>query len=426
MRGEAAPGGSLGAISGWVDSRFGLLGEVHCSRLGHPEPGWWYCGGSLARYPVGNWFSPDPASSAGTSTDREEALWRAVGEGIERYSALNAPIDGTAMTLQETGLAGRLPVCAPDEPCPPSLRALPLDVPLTQVPVQRLADGQEVHLPAGFVHLNFHPEPPEPLVTLPISTGLAFHTDLPTAIWSGLCEVAERDAVMSMWWRRAGLPEIVCTGPDTPHNVADRLERLTHAGLRARLFDMTTDFRVPSVFGILLGERYPLVVVSAACRSDSIQACTKALDELVAMRLAMRGRRETVPTALHRLEDHALLYAHRGPGRAFDFLLDHGTRGPISFAEFAGQSWWERPRDMTALAARASRLAEQGLTVLWTDVTAEEAAGIGTVVKVIVPEMLPLSPDDAIRWLGTPRLLAQAGMDTARASRFNPLPHPFA
>jgi len=426
VRGDATPDGPLAAVSVWVDSRFGLLGEIHCSRLGYPEPGWWYCGSPLARYPVGNWFNPEPASSAGTSTDREEALWRAVGEGIERYSALNTLIDGTAMTLRQTGLAGCLPVCAPDEPCPPSLRTLPLDVPLTQVPARRLEDGREVSIPAGFVHLNFHPEPPEPLVTLPISTGLAFHTDLASAIWSGLCEVAERDAVMSMWWRRASLAEILCTGPDVPDDVVDRLARLTYAGLQARLFDMTTDFRVPSVFGVLLGKRYPLVVVSAACRSDPARACTKALDELVAMRLAMRGRRETVPVALHRLEDHALLYAHRGPGQAFDFLLDHGTHAPISFAEFAGQSWWKHPRDMAALAACAGRLAEQGLTVLWTDVTAEEAAGIGTVVKVIVPEMLPLSPEDAIRWLGTPRLLAQAGLTTARASRFNPLPHPFA
>lgn len=426
MRGEAAPGGPLAAVSTWVDGRFGLLGEVHCSRLGHPEPGWWYCGGGLARYPVGNWFSPDPASSAGTSTDREEALWRALGEGVERYSALNAPIDGVPLTLRETGLAARLPVCAPDEPCPPSLRALPLDAPLTQVPVRRLADGREEFVPAGFVHLNFHPEPPEPLVTLPISTGLAFHTDPPTAIWSGLCEVAERDAVMSMWWRRAALPEIDCTGPDVPDDVADRVERLTHAGLHARLFDMTTDFRVPSVFGVLSGERYPRVVVSAACRSDPARACTKTLDELVAMRIAMRGRQESVPDIPRRLEDHALRYAHRGPHPAFDFLLDPGTRDAISFAAFAGQPWWEQPGDMAALAARAGDLAEHGLTVLWADVTAAEAAGIGTVVKVIVPEMLPLSPDDAIRWLGTPRLLAQAGVTTARSSHFNPHPHPFA
>jgi ribosomal protein S12 methylthiotransferase accessory factor len=426
MRERAAPDASLAAVAAWVDARFGLLGEVHCSRLGHPEPGWWYCGGSLARYPIGNRFSLDPASSAGTSTDREEALWRAMGEGIERYSALNAPIDSMPVTLRDAGLAQHLPICAPDEPCAPSLRALPLDVPLAQVPVRLLADGREELIPAGFVHLNFRPEPPEPLVTLPISTGLAFHTDLPTAIWSGLCEVAERDAVMAMWWRRTSLPEIICTGPDVPDGVADRLERLAHAGLHARLFDMTTDFRVPSVFGVLMGERYPLVVVSAACRSDPAHACTKTLDELVAMRLAMRGRRETVPAALHRLEDHALLYAHRGLGRAFDFLLDRNARAPISFAEFAEQSWWERPADMAALATRAGHLAERGLTVLWTDVTAEEAAGIGTVVKVIVPEMIPLSPDDAIRWLGTPRLLAHAGVTTARASHFNPFPHPFA
>lgn len=62
--------------------------------------------------------------------------------------------------------------------------------------------------------------------------------------------------------------------------------------------------------------------------------------------------------------------------------------------------------------------------MLWTDVTVPEAAELGRVVKVIVPEMPPLSSDHRARWLGTPRLLRLA--EALGCSELKPLPHPFA
>jgi hypothetical protein len=67
-----------------------------------------------------------------------------------------------------------------------------------------------------------------------------------------------------------------------------------------------------------------------------------------------------------------------------------------------------------------------GLNVLWTDITAPEATGLGHVIKVIVPEMVPLTQDHNVRWLGTPRLLGASGLKQATTAAFNPFPHPFA
>jgi ribosomal protein S12 methylthiotransferase accessory factor len=84
------------------------------------------------------------------------------------------------------------------------------------------------------------------------------------------------------------------------------------------------------------------------------------------------------------------------------------------------------PADLTDLAACARRLEGMGLTALWTEVTAPEAEGLGHVVKVIVPEMVPLSVDHGARWLATPRLRRVGDAGRPGTSAWNPFPHPFA
>ncbi len=412
---------------GVFDARFGPVLDVHRQRLGDREPRWWLCTTSLARYPIGSLFNESPPTSAGTSIDAEQALRRAVGEALERYCALTVKIPLERASLRETGLLGRLPVCAPDEPCGWSFRFLPEDEPVTQTPVRSLATGEEMLVPAALVSLAFAPEPPEPPVALPISTGLAFHPRLHEAIWRGLCEVVERDAVMTMWWLHRPVREIEI-GAGCPDALADRLERLWARGLRARFYDITTEIEIPTVFCVLSGEHFPQLVVSAASRGAPKDACSKALDEVVSMRIALQARvgdrSRVTDGAPAGLVEHAQLYADGAHADAFDFLLceEHPVLPYSAFADRACNV----PQDMNALEEVASSLADDGLSVLWADLTAPDVADLGFVVRVVVPELVPLSPDDRIRWLGTARLLGRAGLADATRAAFTPYPHPFA
>src|SRR5262249_38065218 len=117
------------------------------------------------------------------------------------------------------------------------------------------------------------------------------------------------------------------------------------------------------------------------------------------------------------LEDHVRLYADRRMQARLDFLLAPETRC-ISYAEFIATDRWPAPTDFSTLQTLVGRLTDQGLTVLWADVTAAEVRPFGHVVRAVVPEMVPLSPSHQLRWLGTPRL--------GRTRDFNPYPHPFA
>jgi len=298
--------------------------------------------------------------------------------------------------------------------------------------MQQLSNGLEVYVPAGHVHLGFSPSSPEPMVTLPISTGLAFNSELSRAIWSGLCEVAERDALMLAWWNRRSLPKIELTNTRLPELLAERLARLHCVGLAAHLFDMTTDFRVPSVLCLVTSDSYPFVVAGTACHADPVLACAKAIDEGASARFVTNGTAwsRDIPSFtdfswVSHLEDHIMLYASWEGSPAFDFLLHSGSPA-LSFDKFVRTDWWPTPSSQPTLESLAGKLDELDLTVLWRDVTAPEALGLGHVVKVVVPQMVPLSQSHNARWLATARLLRAARLVDAHASDFNPYPHPFA
>jgi ribosomal protein S12 methylthiotransferase accessory factor len=427
------PLAGLGRVGSLVDSRFGPVLGVHRQRLGGAEPPWWLCTTRLARFPIGSLYNKDVPTSAGTSLDANEAAARAIGEALERYCGLNTEVAVEKASLRDGVLLGRWPVCAPDEPCLASFRSLPSEIPLTQVWARRLSDGTSVLVPAGFVCLGFHPNPPEPPITLPISTGLAFHPELHQAIWRGLCEVVERDAVMSFWWIHRAVPEIDLSA--APHIVRERLDRLMGRGMTARLYDITTELGIPTVFCVLSAARYPHLAVSAATRASPAVACAKALDEVVSLRVALQARAmepgaarsgTSDPTEERpvTLVDHARRYASGDRDAAFDFLLGSGQPA-IAYPLFAERSIAE-PADMDSLTRIAERLEGNDVSVLWVDLTAPEVSEIGAAVRVVIPELVPLSPDDNVRWLGTTRLLRRAGVETAARSAFTSHPHPFA
>jgi len=234
-----------------------------------------------------------------------------------------------------------------------------------------------------------------------------------------------------MWWCRDHVSEIV-VDRKAPEFLKERMDRLRHVDLEGHLFDISTDLRVPTVFAVIRGARVPYFVVGAACHEDPATACAKALDEAVSGRVASRfkGWTGTVSSLtgfdwVQRLEHHMLLYANWRDTPGFEFLLRNANdRHP--FEVFANQDWMSPPTTMTALKKLAVSLKGAGLDVLWADLTSEEAEPFGTVVKVFIPQMVPLSQDHRVRWLASPRLNRRRSNQAATGDGFNPLPHPFA
>jgi ribosomal protein S12 methylthiotransferase accessory factor len=407
-----------------ADARFGPVVSLVETRLRAPLPRWHVVTCTLARTPPGTYFQPQPATAAGVHLDQDVAMRSALGEAIERYSALSAPLDVVTMAAGEGGFYGRTPVCAPDEPCLPSLRGVPAGTPLGHTPVRRLADDRVEYIPAGYIYLNFMVQPPEPLVTLPISTGLAFDPQLWRALWRGLCEVIERDAMMLMWFRKATPPRIVIdrTAPDF---VCLRLEECARAGCETYLFDITSDIAIPAVFCILLERDGIYASVGACCHELPAAACAKAIDEAVSVRSMLKPYPGPVLaqdfTSLHQLEQHAALYASPQAAPMLAFLIDGPPR--ICYDRFNERSV-APPQSIDQVSVWAEELSGCGLDTVWASVTSDDLAHLGHVVKVVVPQMVPLSQSHSIRWLATPRL--GDGTQGLTAATANPDPHPFA
>jgi ribosomal protein S12 methylthiotransferase accessory factor len=426
----------LGEVLDWVGAEFGLIRALWAKRLLPPQPRWWVCGAELARAPIGTLTARYSVTAAGASISSQEALQRVLGEALERYCAFNAVAldELERRPLHDCVLLDHFARCADEEPCADSLKlhGLRAELPVTQSSVLRLSDGRSHFVPATQLHLGFRQPDDEPLLALPTSTGMAFHRTVLEALWRGLCEAAERDALMILWWSRTVPPLILCDGPDTPAELVERLDLLEDVELRARLFDMTTDFRVPTVLALISSEHYPYSTVGAACAADPGIACASALDEAVAVRTGVSWKEEMWdPPSLEtfdwirQLEDHSNLYAAWKDTPAFSFLSKAKS---LPFQEFRQRDWWQQPTDDREFRALARQLEQMDLTVLWKDITLPDVRQLGVAVKVLVPQMVPLSFDHHVRWLATPRLqrIGRLSKRKAGLDGYNRYPHPFA
>jgi thiazole/oxazole-forming peptide maturase SagD family component len=249
--------------------------------------------------------------------------------------------------------------------------------------------------------------------------------------------VAERDALMTLWWIHRPAPRIDLGGPQIPYSVAERVRRLRQAGFEPELYDITTEIDIPTVLCVLKAPRYPHLVISAATHSAAGRACAKALDEVITGRFALQPFRadtevrsdiartnEQTRSHVRGVLQHARLYASDACAPALDFLSQPGA-GATSYASFSARSITP-PTDLNSLSQLAASLERRAaITILWTDVTCPEVAAFGSVVRVIVPELVPLSFDDDVRWLATERLLARSGVKNASKAAFFADPHPF-
>ena len=181
---------------------------------------------------------------------------------------------------------------------------------------------------------------------------------------------------------------------------------VSRTGLETSFFLLPTVAGLYVVLAIIRGRRRPYTTVGCACKADLSAAVAKALDEAVSIRAVCDSfpNRGSEPRRTSRLEDHASLYAD--------------WREPVAL-----DPWWARPTvDASALVrfrriperydelqVFAQELAVDGLTMLYAEVTPPDVSQFGHVVRVILPEAVPLSQSSNVRWLGTPRLRRALG-----------------
>jgi len=255
------------------------------------------------------------------------------------------------------------------------------------------------------------------------TNGCAVYGTLVGALLRGVCELLERDALAMMWAHRLPLREL-------DDSVLDgEARRLIGArareGIATRLFDATSELGIPVVYALQLaeGDSRAAQLGAGACWPQVGRAALASVRETAVVRLGLRHADGEVRPGDFHFGPRAL--SSRDRRGAFAFLLERsgdrrgGTPPPLPGTD---ESSW--------LSEILLRLNGRGMHAVAVDLTTHELEAVGLrAVRVIVPELQPLSWDPAAQFRGQPRLYrapVAMGYSVLAEHEQNRDPHPFA
>ncbi|MGA2761272.1 MAG: YcaO-like family protein, partial [Candidatus Cybelea sp.] len=352
----------------------------------------------------------------GTSSERDRAMGKAIGEAIERYCS--------AFYFKES-----LPfVSAKDASFPcvaPADFALYREdqyaawnggnfVPFTnEVPVRwtRLRDvetSQAVYVPAAMVYMPYtYDLDVEPWIVQPISTGLACNEGPENALVSAACEAIERDAFTIFWQARLGPPRVPRASLDETNR--DLLDRFARARYDVTIFNITTDIGVPSAMAVACHDepREPALCIAAASHPLANVAVRKCLEELEHTRKWCRRLKATTPPIDPQKTDDILQQEHHlrfwceQSNRPFaNWLFNSTLEAELPNMGFANEN---DPAEHLESVRESLKMAR--LQFLYADLTTPEIRELGLrVVKAVIPGLHPLFIGHERRALGGRRL----------------------
>ncbi|MPZ50654.1 MAG: hypothetical protein GEU75_15380 [Dehalococcoidia bacterium] len=364
--------------------------------------------------PFGTDARNEALGGAGADIDAERAWVRAVAEAAERYACtVYAEEDFVVTSARELGNQAldfaRLPRLSEREYADPHC---PFQRPNSAVPIRwtrgySLVDRCERYVPAIMTHLYMSAREGERFWA-PISTGVAAHTDLATALVSAICEVIERDAIALTWLARLQLPRIELDDA-LPEALAANYARLRRSLVHQIFFDATTDLGIPTVYALQLVDGHPRMAQYVNCATDfnPAAACAKTIREAAPARVVLQLDRDLPESVADfaSLHEGAVYHGRSGHSDAFAFLLESDARRSLTAMEI------DAPVDAQGrLRLLLERLRALDMEVIAVDLTTDEVRVAGLwVVRVVIPDLMPMTPLHRARYLGPPTTLSLPG-----------------
>lgn len=391
--GERSLDDALAAAEPLVDDRTGLLRAVG-ERESFPAP--YY----LAMVGDTTPFSDASAAeqAAGVDADWNAAYMKAVGEGLERYSAgvyLEAAFETVAVDHEDA--------IPPHSFVRPDGASTPAE--LEWVRGEHLHSGDDALLPADRVVF-----PPPDWSTGPsITTGLGLGNSGVQALCSGLYETIERDATMLAWYSTFDPLGLAVEDPEF-----DELERRAGAeDLEVTALLCTQDVDVPVVAVAVHRDEWPKFAVGSAADLDPEAAATGALAESLQNWMELRAMGPEDASE----EDGAIGKYADFPPEVHDFV-DPDTTIPAADVGPAAP-----PTGTDELDAILDALADADLDAYAAGLTTRdlERAGFES-VRVLVPEAQPLFVDQPFFGERAESVPEQLGFESKLDRAFHPFP----
>lgn len=393
--------------------------QFRCKALRGDEPNWFVSSLILANTPIGSIENQYLGGAAGSSIYLEDSYTSCVCEGFERYCSMNYFMKDTPYMRKVDYSKGYIR-CADEENAPASFKKNGVTVAIEHTLVHRLIDDAPDFLPYELVHLGFRKADINKLFASLISTGCAFQTDKVRAIKRGLEEVIERHALMAWWYDKDRMEKSIDLSNCTDFDIHERVDRIISKNIRIRLFEISSISGFPVVFCMMQSDQFPYFSCGASCCTDIKHAIIKSIDEAVSIRYMSEfvGQKQIDTddfSWVKKLEDHMVLYANWKSSPVIQTIMEKQSE-KVEPKDFD----CVEIRTMEDLQGQAIRLKELGFDVYYKDLTLDEVKPIGMVYKVMIPQMIPLTQYDNIRWLSS---LIKNGKTMAD---INPYPQPFS
>ncbi|MFY9824363.1 MAG: YcaO-like family protein [Thermoanaerobaculia bacterium] len=386
----------------------------------------------------------NPGKAGGAGETLEASLASAIGEAVERYSMLF--YDKSRMILAAFRDLGEPAV-------PPGLLRLHSreqveqrrgglaffddDSRLRWVWGWSLTHDRARLVPAPLVYLGYDDGPGEAVIGSNASTGLAAGLTREAAILSGLYEILERDAFALSWLFRQVRGKVRVDDAELRARMLAAFA-MDRAEVSLELFDLTFDLPITSVLAVLRrpAEFGPALCVGAAARLNPRDAVRKSLLELgqgLSYLRVLRAQDKDWAAKedfsdLTSFDDHLMLY-NKNPkmaAEAFAFY-DSAPEGLLSSLPNGATG-----RVKGDVERCVDLLGRAGHEVVVVDLTTPDLRETGfSVVRVLVPGLIPLHGDHSLPYLGVARLrevpwqLGWVARDRDPLAQLNPLPHPF-
>ncbi|WP_437686367.1 TOMM precursor leader peptide-binding protein [Sorangium sp. So ce176] len=367
----------------------------------------------------------EPQLGTGKGITAVEALVRAVGEAVERYSSglfrkaellrsSVAEMKGDFIAPEQLCLYSEEQYARPGFPYPRLDPSTPIEWALGRWMDTRAP----VYVPALPTYFNYCAPRGADFCQV-TSNGLAAGATIAGASLGAALELIERDAFTISWLaRRPGRRILPDDSVDA--EVREIARQLEGRGARIELYLLDAGVAIPTVMcvGYGDGKRWPGAVVSLAAHLSPHMAIRKAILEqgqigTYVFRL-MTGEALGIPERpedVRSLEDHAVYYVPPSRAGAFAFLGEGGT---------VTASQLEEPEHIS-LSALTRRMSAAGLRIAIVDVTSPDLAATPfRVVRAIGPDFQQIHFGHEVARLGNPRLRAMAPYG------INPDPHPMA
>lgn len=378
-------------------------------------------------------------TTAGKGMTEEDAMASAIGEAIERYCAYHPPFE----TIRRAPLAELdVPYITPAECVLFSASqyarkdfmypSWTMEKSIGWQRARELPSGGDVYIPAFLTYLNYYGPTGEDNFCASTSNGLAAGPDLPSAVLSGLCELAERDGFLVHWMNRLPAPEVEFEGGIA----AEIRDHYRAFGVATRVFNVTTNLPMYSMLGISLSdnERSPSTLVGLGCGLDPRVAVNRALFEICQMRPGEAARFAKEDSSALRaysdiktMRDHSAFFMRREHRAELAFLLENGRRQQLENLPSHASGNLEAD-----LETAVNGLVRAGSRVAYADLTTDDIEPFGVrVVRTVASGLQPIHFGYGEERLGgqrlfeMPRVLNYTTAATTEAD-LNPCPHPLA